>query len=467
MDSIHTFFLVNRQLILFVYGLSFFVLGLAIALQTRQYSRLDLARSLPWLAAFGFAHALNEWGDLFIPLQTAYLGESASVVLYTIQCFLLALSFAFLFEFGVLLLRPTGLARLLHGGALGLMAVWLAVSLAFFLPAAPTMPMVWREADALSRYMIGLPGALLAAWGLRRQALQRIAPLNVPHVLRMLRVAGVALAFYAIFAGLVVPPVAFFPGNILNAQTFQATLGVPPSVFRSLIGLTLAIAMIRALDIFDLETQRFIEQIEQQQILKAERDRIARDLHDGVIQKVYTAGLLIDSARQHCASQDTVGVRLERAAAALNDAMVDLRHNLGVLRVEKSDSSLAETLHRLARDPRFQPLVEISLDLDLPADDALPASRVDQIVAIVHEALSNVVRHARARRVEIQARREADRFKLVVQDDGIGLPRPLTTGYGLRNIRDRAHLLGGQVEIADARVKGTVVRLDVPWRDEP
>ena len=64
---------VNTIIIQFVYGLAFFVLGLAIALQSRHSSHLDLARNLTWLAAFGFVHAFVEWGDLFIPLQAVYL----------------------------------------------------------------------------------------------------------------------------------------------------------------------------------------------------------------------------------------------------------------------------------------------------------------------------------------------------------------------------------------------------------
>jgi uncharacterized membrane protein YeiB len=59
----------NRPLILFVYGQVFFVLGLAIVLQSRRRSRLSLARNLPWLAGFGILHGLNEWGDLFLPIQ--------------------------------------------------------------------------------------------------------------------------------------------------------------------------------------------------------------------------------------------------------------------------------------------------------------------------------------------------------------------------------------------------------------
>ena len=81
-------------------------------------------------------------------------------------------------------------------------------------------------------------------------------------------------------------------------------MGVPLEIIRSIIGLVLAYTFIRALEIFDVETARRIEAMEQQQILVAERDRIARDLHDGVIQKVYTAGLLVESAQQQaCAGE--------------------------------------------------------------------------------------------------------------------------------------------------------------------
>ena len=73
MISITEFFELNREIIFFIYGLVFFLLGFAIILQTRQSSRLDLARNLRWLAAFGITHGFHEWGDLFVHIQTIYL----------------------------------------------------------------------------------------------------------------------------------------------------------------------------------------------------------------------------------------------------------------------------------------------------------------------------------------------------------------------------------------------------------
>src|ERR1041385_9411826 len=101
MTHLEVFFAHNKQIFLFVYGLGFFILGFAIILQSRRSSRLELARSLRWLAAFGITHAFNEWGDLFIPIQARYLSPLFVKLLFVIQLLLLAVSFACLFEFGI------------------------------------------------------------------------------------------------------------------------------------------------------------------------------------------------------------------------------------------------------------------------------------------------------------------------------------------------------------------------------
>lgn len=464
--DLETFILINRPIIIFVYGLTFFVLGLAIALQSRRYSRLDLARSLPWLAAFGFAHGFTEWGDLFVPIQSTWVSLPELTLLQSVQLLLLASSFACLFEFGVTILRPSRQTRLLHALPLGLLVGWIMLSFFVLLPLAPTLEEWRRLANALARYAIGFPGGLLAAWGLREQALRRIAPLNFPHIIRYLRVAGTALGLYAVFAGLIPPQIPVWPGTWLNSVSFEHAIGVTPAIFRSLLGAILVIAIIRALEVFELETAHLIESMEEQQVLAAERDRIARELHDGVIQKVYTAGLLIDSARKHTPEAGVLGERLRQSANVLNDAIVDLRRNLGELRAAPSGLDLAEALRRLARDPRFDPFVNIALEMDLPQAETISASRAEEVLAIAGEALSNTIRHARARRVQITVRRDDGRLKLSVADDGVGLPADIVPGSGLRNMRDRARMLNGQIEITGTRGKGTQVCLDVPWKDE-
>jgi len=72
-ETIRNFFDLNSEVVLFAYGQVFFILGLAVALQSRRHSRLELARSLHWLALFGLTHGFHEWGLLLVPIQAAYL----------------------------------------------------------------------------------------------------------------------------------------------------------------------------------------------------------------------------------------------------------------------------------------------------------------------------------------------------------------------------------------------------------
>ncbi|MCL5997099.1 MAG: histidine kinase [Chloroflexi bacterium] len=467
--TLRDLFAINRDIILFIYGQVFFVTGLAIALQSRRYSRLDLARSLQWLAAFGIVHGLHEWGDLFIPLQAVYLNQPWVRALNLAHLITLGISFACLFEFGVSLLRSFAIKRLgvvLRWSPLAVLLIWLGAIFFLLLPVMPNFAEWQRTANALARYLIGFPSALLAAYGLRRHALERIAPLGVPHIVWSLRVAGFALALYAMVGGLIVPPVPFFPGNWLNTTTFFETTGLPVLLFRSVIGLALAVTIIRTLEVFDVETGRIIEAMEQQQILVTERDRIGRELHDGAIQLVYTAGLLVESAHTIAPLDTPIANRLERAISVLKDAISALRRNLGELRVTPSATSVADGLKQLAGDPRFSSFVDVSLQCEMPSGDPLSPVRVEHILAIVNEAMSNVVRHAHARKALITANCNRDRLRVTIQDDGVGLPKELQAGYGLRNMRDRARLLGGTLDVSDANRHGTIVTLDVPWKDE-
>src|SRR5512145_2947427 len=127
MITIAEFFELNRSIIYFVYGLVFFILGFAIILQARQSSRLELARSLRWLAAFGIAHGFFEWGDLFIPLQAAYLEETTIRLLYDLHLVLLAGSFVCLLEFGLAVLYPLRNGAPFHWQSPILFSTWLAI----------------------------------------------------------------------------------------------------------------------------------------------------------------------------------------------------------------------------------------------------------------------------------------------------------------------------------------------------
>jgi signal transduction histidine kinase len=325
----------------------------------------------------------------------------------------------------------------------------------------------FRTANALARYSIAFPGGLLAAYGLREHAIKRIAPLQVPAIYNTLRVAGIALALYALFAGLIPPRVSFPPGNFLNARTFEQWIGLPPMVIRSVIGMVLAVAIIRALEVFEVETQRRIEALEQESIISAERERLARELHDGAIQKVYTAGLLVESASKLARGRKELSTRLHRAQVALDDSITDLRRSLTDLNPTsmQEPEPVAAELNRLAADSHYATMVKIHVQLKIRAQAGLTSVRMAHLTAILNEALANIVRHAKARNVGILAEDAGHMLKIIIEDDGIGTSGDTPSGYGLRNMRDRARILNGSLDLRSTRGKGTTVTVEIPWSD--
>jgi len=467
MNIFTIFFETNQAIIFFAYGLAFFIMGLVVALQSRQSSRLELARSLNWLAGFGILHGLNEWGDLFIPIQSAYLSTPVANLLYVIQLILLALSFMCLFAFGVSLLKHFGVNRWLAAAPTVSFVIWMFVTF-FILTLFYQDQITWHHiSNALARYFIAFPGGLLAAYGLREHAKRRILPLKVPTIYNALRISGVALSLYAILGGLVTPPVPFWPGNIVNSETIGNWIGIPPLAFRAVIGLLLSISTIRALEIFKLETDQRIEALERDSILNAERERLARDLHDGAIQKAYTAGLLVQSAIKSVEPHSEVSTRMNRAAAALKDAVSDLRSNLETLHEGTSApiEPLVDLLKHVATDSHYTTMVNIEVETNLTADSKLSPVQSGHVMRIVSESMSKVLRHALARTVRIIANRDGEALRIEIKDDGNGIIPSSSVGYGLQNMRDRARQLNGALEINSQPGKGTQVVLEIPWKD--
>lgn len=456
----------NETIVLFVYGQVFFVLGLAIFWQSRRHSRLDLARILGWLGTFGLLHGIHEWGDIFIPIQAEYLNPAWIDVLLMLQLFLLAFSFAAIFQFGAESMAAVAPKYTwLRAMSAGLLLAWMTA----FLWASQVSR--WGAAQSLiyanvwARYLLAFPGALLAAWGLRRQT-QRFAQYQaMQHIAGTFRTASIALVLYAIFAGLIVPPAPFFPANIINSAVVLDALGVPVQVWRSLVGLLLLVSIVRGLEIFNVEVDQRIEEIERRQILMTERERIGRELHDGAIQTVYTAGLLAESVHNKMAEDDPLAKRLDTVVSALQHAIVDLRQFIVELEPGAPTADLAKSLNELAEDPRLRTLVEVEASTSGLAGALLSPSRTTHVLAIVNEALSNVTRHARARHAWIEASRQNGQLRVTISDDGVGITGVQGGGFGLRNMRDRARLLGGQLDIEPRVPRGTRVVLTTPWEE--
>lgn len=461
MADLRNVFDINYELIIFAYGLVFFMVGLAIALQSRQRSRLRLAQSLSWLSIFGITHGLHEWGYLFIPIQASYMNHAGTAVLQVFQTLLLGISFSALFAFGADLYRSKW-PWLRYLPPLALL-VWFML-LGYWALIGNYGVGLWQQYASIgARYLMAVPGALLAGFGVWQIADQQIRPLGLTYIHTMLRLASIAFVAYGIFAGLIVPYGNFFPARWLNQTVLSEAFGIPVEVFRSAIGLVLLITVIRAMEVFDVETDRMIEEMQAAQTLAAERERLGRELHDGAIQMVYSAGLIVESARGKAEADSILAHRLDSAMIAINEAIGSLRATMVELRSQAEDVDLVEGLEQQATNPRLTSLLDVVFECDLPPTTTFDRRQTRHILAISAEALSNVVRHAKAKRARLYAGQKNSHFIMTVEDNGIGYQMaPESPGYGVRNMRDRARLLGGELRIERHKDGGTVVTLTLP-----
>lgn len=187
----------------------------------------------------------------------------------------------------------------------------------------------------------------------------------------------------------------------------------------------------------------------------AERQRLARDLHDTVKQKAFALNLQLATARRVLG--DAAGAeRLEPAQRLTQQIQQELAQILDEMRASDAELPFAERLRTRANEWAHSSGITPTLNVDdVPA---WPAPIEDSLLRIVDEALSNVLRHSGADRVDVGLRREAEHVRLTIADNGRGTARPSTTGMGLRNMRERAEALPhGHFELNAPNGHGTCV----------
>jgi signal transduction histidine kinase len=191
----------------------------------------------------------------------------------------------------------------------------------------------------------------------------------------------------------------------------------------------------------------------------SDRDRIARDLHDLVIQRLFATGLQLQGMRAKVVNPE-VGERLEKAVDDLDQTIRDIRTTIFELQ-HRQGGSLRSLVRALVKEYvpvlGFTPVVRILG----PVDTTVPSTLSEQLLAVLREALSNIARHALADQAEVEIAASTSEVVLTVSDNGTGLPAERSES-GLRNARRRAAAHGGILELEPGVPSGTVFRWRVP-----
>ncbi|GAA1336579.1 GAF domain-containing sensor histidine kinase [Arthrobacter roseus] len=209
-----------------------------------------------------------------------------------------------------------------------------------------------------------------------------------------------------------------------------------------------------------LELLRVHREREQEAVF-GDRDRIARDLHDVVIQRLFAAGLSIQSLRKFLPDREPLE-RITAVTAELDATIRELRDTIYSLRsIPQITPTFTSSIFALVADAFDGHELEPVVHLSGPLDAAIDPERADHVRAVVLEALSNALRHASARAITIMLKALPDRLELKITDDGRGFSQISSTS-GLSNMRRRAELCGGTLSISSSVGNGTVVLLKVP-----
>ena len=471
-------------IIFFIYGLAFFGMGLAMAMESWRASSLAEARVLIPLAGFGLIHGTHEWLESYL-LQAQSLGTPLPEWLPWFRLALLVSSYISLSLFAFQALRlvprpvPPGLK---HGGiALGIHIIFIltSASLTYSHSVVPVQDVL----DAMARYLLAVPASTLAALGLFYTG--RYSNSSNRALRGWLSGAAIGLGFYAL-THLFVHPIAMFPANVVNADSFRATLGFPIQVVRTVAAVVITVCLLRATQITEesrkvelLNAQQArLDALEQQQTLRREllqhtvhaqedeRARIARELHDETAQTLSAFTLELATLRNDKSRKPEMKKAVERLETLSHEmarGIYRLMHDLRPAQLD--DLGLVPALRFLLE----QECCPLGLRLDFKVEGT--PRRLNPLVETVlfrvgQEALKNLARHAQVQEGTVEIVYAETDVVLRVSDRGRGFDpaqsfRP-PHGWGLAGMKERVESVGGTLTIDSAHGQGTIIEVRVP-----
>ena len=216
-----------------------------------------------------------------------------------------------------------------------------------------------------------------------------------------------------------------------------------------------------------IENARLHEEVQRLAVFD-ERERISKDLHDGIIQSIYAVGLSLEDVPELMEEDPSEVVRrVERAIDSLHLTIRDIRNFIFGLRPELlSGTTFLVGVAAIVEEFRYDSMFDVELQVDeLDVDPTTEATA--QLLGILNEALSNIARHSGASRAVVVVAAEPAAIRMSVTDDGRGFDPAVAASLGhqgLLNMRSRAADIGATMEI-DSNVTGTTVRVLLPVRD--
>ena len=212
----------------------------------------------------------------------------------------------------------------------------------------------------------------------------------------------------------------------------------------------------------NFELQRQAEEAEEQA-----RDRMAREIHDGIAQSIYALSLNIETCADLAEQEGSqLRERLKSLVPTAKKTLLETRHYIYDLKpLLSGEGDLASIAQSQVRE--FETVARMPVELSMNGDlQEVPVTVATGIYRILQEALANILKHSNASEVQVTLDINHGSLRLGVQDDGIGFdPSSGSLGYGLENMRQRAVELGGTFEISSSSEQGTCITVTAPQQE--
>ncbi len=480
----------NMVLIFFIYGLAFFSMGLAITLEANRGSDARLRHGLRALAIFGILHGIHEWVEMFELLGMLPGQEVDVVAWHTARIAMLEFSFLFLAAFGATLLpRVKNFRRASILVPVILATIWgigIVVLRNFFTIDTG----LWDVADVWTRYAVAVPAGLLACIGLIGQW-RVFKKAGMEQFGRDALLAAFAFALYGLLGQTIVRASPLPPSTVINQDLFLRTFGFPIQLLRAGAAVVSAWAVIRFLRSFEVETQRKIATLQEERLQEAqrrealrgellrqivsaqeaERQRIARELHDATGQSLTAIGLgLRGISNTLRLDTDKAAENLRQLEGLVARSLDELQRLIADLRPSHLDDlGLPAALRWYAGEVQNRVPLAVTVEINGEPHSIDPAANT-ALFRVAQEALTNVMKHAQATRATVRLSYLPSVVMLQVEDEGCGFDvraQAQRPAWGLLGMEERATLLGGYLAVQSQPGQGARIEMMIPYYLKP
>ncbi len=480
----------NMVLIFFIYGLAFFCMGLAITLEANRGSDTRLRHGLRALAIFGILHGIHEWVDMFEQLNMLPGHDVDPIAWHTARIAMLEFSFLFLAAFGATLLpRVKNFRRASILVPMVLVTIW-GVGIVVLRNFFTIDTGLWDVADVWTRYEVAVPAGLLACIGLIGQW-RVFRKAGMEQFGRAALLAAIAFALYGLIGQTFVRTSALPPSTVINQDLFLRTFGFPVQLLRAGAAVVSAWAVIRFLRSFEVETQRKIASLQEAQLQEAqrretlrgellkqivsaqeaERQRIARELHDATGQSLTAMGLGLRSVSNVLRQDaDKAAENLRQLQGLVAQSLDELQRLIADLRPSHLDDlGLPAALRWYAGEVQSRVPLTVTIEINGEPRPIDPVANT-ALFRVAQEALTNVIKHAQATKATVRLSYLPSVVMLQVEDDGCGFDVRAQTQrptWGLLGMEERATLLGGYLAIQSQPGHGARIEMMIPYHLKP